>query len=84
MAVNGRQSRSIPDWVARQYYRIGLFCASRPRPVLFLAVITVIYACWPLLSVPIYIGRPATHVETLNQNGLIQPKPNSSLRYILF
>ena len=81
MSVNVRQTRSVPDWVSQQYYRIGLFCASRPRPVLFLAVLTVIYACWPLLSVPIYIGRPATFVENLSPDGLILPKPNSSQRY---
>ena len=75
----GKSSKSVPDWVSQQYYRIGLLCASRPRPVLFLAVLTVIYACWPLLSVPIYIGRPATFVETLNSEGLIVSKPNSSL-----
>jgi len=74
----GKTSKSVPDWVSQQYYRIGLLCASRPRPVLFVAVLTVIYACWPLLSVPIYIGRPATFVETFDSNGLIVSKPNSS------
>ena len=74
----GKTSKSVPDWVSQQYYRIGLLCASRPRPVLFVAVLTVIYACWPLLSVPIYIGRPATFVETLDTKGLIVSKPNSS------
>ena len=73
-----KTKKTVPDFVSQQYYRIGLLCASRPRPVLFIAVLTVIYACWPLLSIPIYIGRPASHVETLNPQGQIVPKFNSS------
>ena len=74
----GKSKKSVPDFVSQQYYRIGLLCASRPRPVLFIAVVTVIYACWPLLSIPIYIGRPASHVETLDSQGQIVPKFNFS------
>ena len=66
--VAQQRSRTVPGWVAQQYYRIGLLAASRPRPVLLVAVLTVIYACWPLLSVPIYIGRPSTFVESPNAN----------------
>ena len=74
-----KTKKTVPDFVSQQYYRIGLLCASRPRPVLFIAVLTVIYACWPLLSIPIYMpGRPASHVETLNSQGQIVPKLNSS------
>ena len=73
-----KSKKSVPDLVSQQYYRIGLLCASRPRPVLFLAVLTVIYACWPLLSIPIYIGRPATYTEIVNPEGQIVPKLNLS------
>ena len=59
-------SKSVPDWVGQQYYRVGLFCARHPRPVLFLAVLVVIYSCWPLLSIPVYIGRPSIFVEPVD------------------
>ena len=65
-------SKVVPDWVGHQYYRLGLLCASHPRPVLFLAVLVVIYSCWPLLSIPIYIGRPLV----FNQNAEDFVKPN--------
>ena len=57
-------SKSVPDWVGHQYYRLGLLCASHPRPVLFLAVMVVVYSCWPLLSIPVYIGRPSVYIES--------------------
>ena len=58
-------SKSVPDWVGHQYYRLGLLCASHPRPVLFFAVMVVVYSCWPLLSIPVYIGRPSVYIESV-------------------
>ncbi len=48
---------SLPEWVARQYYRHGLFCSSHPRTVLLLAVACALWTCWPLFTLPIYGGE---------------------------
>jgi hypothetical protein len=40
-----------------------------------MAVIIVLWACGPLLTIPIYIGRPLAYVEVINAEGVIVSKP---------
>lgn len=47
---------SLPQWVGSQYYRHGLFCASHPYFVLLFTLTGVLWACIPLLTLPIYSG----------------------------
>ncbi len=74
---NRTRSVTVPDWVSKQYYRHGLFCASHPRLVLALAVIAVLYASSPLLTIPIYISRAQTYSEAIDADGAF-PKQKSS------
>ncbi len=54
---------TVQDFVARQYYRHGLFCASHPRLVLVLAAAGVLWACWPLFSLPFFGGEVKVFTE---------------------
>ncbi len=56
---------TLPDWVGRQYYRHGLFCASHPTTVLLLAAGCVLWTCWPLFTLPIYGGEVKVFAETV-------------------
>ena len=58
-----QQQYSIPRFVSKVYYRLGLLCASHPRFVLILAFIVIVWSCFPLFSLPIYSTRPQINVQ---------------------
>ena len=58
-----QQRYSIPRFVSKVYYRLGLLCASHPRFVLILAFIVIVWSCFPLFSLPIYSTRPQINVQ---------------------
>ncbi len=62
---SSKSGSALQDWVASVYYRHGLFCASNPRMVLLLAAACVLWACWPLFSVPIYGGEVKVFKERI-------------------
>ena len=62
-----QQAYSIPRFVSKVYYRLGLLCASYPRVVLIFTFLAIVWSCFPLLSLPLYSTRPQIHVQTLNQ-----------------
>uniref|UniRef100_A0A1B6CPD3 Sterol regulatory element-binding protein cleavage-activating protein n=1 Tax=Clastoptera arizonana TaxID=38151 RepID=A0A1B6CPD3_9HEMI len=45
--------RGLPERVAQLYYTHGLFCATHPVTVIFLAFSLVLLCCYPLLSFPL-------------------------------
>ena len=59
-----QQQYSIPRFVSKVYYRLGLLCASHPRFVLILAFIVIVWSCFPLFSLPIYSTRPQINVQS--------------------
>jgi len=46
----------VPEWIAQQFYRHGLFCASQPLAVLVFAFVGILWACYPLLTIQVYSG----------------------------
>ena len=62
-----QQAYSIPRFVSKIYYRLGLLCASYPRVVLIFTFLAIVWSCFPLFSLPLYSTRPQIHVQTLNQ-----------------
>ena len=54
---------SIPRFVSKVYYRLGLLCATHPRFVLILTFIVIVWSCFPLFSLPIYSTRPQINVQ---------------------
>ena len=62
---SNNQQWSVPDGVGRFYYRLGLLCASQPRLILILTFVVIVYACFPLLTLPIYSTRPQIQHELM-------------------
>ena len=60
-----QQRYSVPHFISRVYYRLGLLCASHPRSVLILTFIVIVWSCFPLLSLPIYSTRPQIQQQAL-------------------
>lgn len=70
----------VPQWVAQQFYRHGLFCASQvsisssyqsispvpvqPLAVLVFAFVGMVYATYPLLTIPVYSGDAKIWVQS--------------------
>ena len=61
-----QQQYSIPRFVSKVYYRLGLLCASHPRFVLILTFLVIVWSCFPLFSLPIYSTRPQINVQPFN------------------
>ena len=61
-----QQRYSVPRFVSKVYYRLGLLCASYPRSVLILTFIVILWSCFPLFSLPLYSTRPQIHLQPLN------------------
>ena len=61
-----QQRYSIPRFVSKAYYRLGLLCASHPRVVLILTFIVILWSCFPLFSLPLYSTRPQIYLQPLN------------------
>jgi len=66
---------TIPEWVAQQYYRHGLFCASQPLPVLIFAIIGILWACFPLLTIQFYSGNAKVWTEDPTDTAQYSEKP---------
>ena len=58
-----QQQYSIPRFISKVYYRLGLLCSSHPRVVLILTFIVIVWSCFPLFSLPIYSTRPQINVQ---------------------
>ena len=61
-----QQRYSVPRFVSKVYYRLGLLCASYPRSVLILTFIVILWSCFPLFYGPLYSTRPQIHLQPLN------------------
>jgi len=54
----------LPSLAAKLYYRHGLFIASNPKLVIFMAILGGLWVCWPLFTLPIYTGEVKVYVES--------------------
>ncbi|XP_039279240.1 sterol regulatory element-binding protein cleavage-activating protein [Nilaparvata lugens] len=59
--------RSLPERVAQLYYAHGLFCATHPYIVIFLALSLTLLCCYPLLSLPLPGNVPQQYASHGNQ-----------------
>ena len=66
LGESSQQRYSVPRFVSKVYYRLGLLCASYPRSVLILTFIVILWSCFPLFSLPLYSTRPQIHLQPLN------------------
>jgi len=57
----------VPEWIAQQFYRHGLFCASQPLAVLVFAFVGILWACYPLLTIQVYSGDAKIWIEMPDQ-----------------
>jgi len=57
----------VPEWIAQQFYRHGLFCSSQPLAVLVFAFIGILWACYPLLTIQVYSGDAKIWIEMADQ-----------------
>ena len=82
----------VPQWVAQQFYRHGLFCASQvrccillrnicydnslyhsqPLAVLVFAFVGIVWACYPLLTIPVYSGDAKIWVQSDTEDTVVR------------
>ena len=65
-------SQVVPQWVAQQFYRHGLFCSSQPLAVLVFAFVGIVWACYPLLTIPVYSGDAKIWVQSDTEDTLVR------------
>ncbi|TRY79121.1 hypothetical protein TCAL_05977 [Tigriopus californicus] len=72
-----RPRPDIPDWVAQQYYRHGLFCASHPKVVLLFTALGMAWTCYPLLSLQqLTSGQIQRYIQPAN-GSTAEPSPSA-------
>ncbi|XP_055613113.1 sterol regulatory element-binding protein cleavage-activating protein [Uranotaenia lowii] len=67
-----KEGKSIPSRVGQLYYRHGLFLSSYPTCATSLAVVMIIFCCYPLLNIPLPGTIPTKvifpYTEQIGQN----------------
>lgn len=53
MTSSPAKSCTIKDRIAQLYYKHGLYCSSHPLTLILFALITFLFACYPLLHIPL-------------------------------